>query len=319
MDKIDLEKIKTVLIKNRVSKVSIKNFSRIKNVDRISKNDIKYFFDFIPEINYGKNFKNLVNSILDAKKKQKSIIFMFGAHVIKCGLSPIIISMIKNRYITFLATNGASLIHDYELCSFGKTSENVDTAIQDGKFGVTEETLGFVNRIATDASKNNIGIGEMAGKKMYKLKYNKISVFSQAYINNTPITVHVAIGTDVVCQSKYYNGADWGKSSYIDFLKLCAELKNLNDGGVILNFGSAVILPEVFLKAINIMRNLGYKVENFTAANFDMISQYRPITNIISRPVAKGGIGYNFVGYHELMLPLLYLFLCKNIKRKVEK
>jgi hypothetical protein len=307
-NKINLNKLKTVSIKHRKSKVSTGQFPKL---GQIPKDAFKYLFNLIPDINFGKNFKNLIESTVQARKKRKPIIFTFGAHVIKCGLAPIVIDLLRRGYITFLATNGASLIHDFEIAYCGNTSEYVDKELKTGNFGITGETANFVNKTVKEAAKKNKGIGKTAGKKMNSagFKYRNLSIFAQAYNHNVPVTVHAAIGTDVVYQHASCDAASWGKASYADFLKLCGEVKNLNNGGILLNFGSAVILPEIFLKAINICRNLGYKVEKFTSANFDMFQQYRPLKNIVTRPTAKGGHGYNFIGYHELMLPLLYLCL----------
>jgi len=297
---INLNKIRTVSIKNRVSKINITQFSRLSGTKK--NNFLQYL---VPDILIGKDLKELISRIINAKKCNKSIVFMFGAHVIKCGLSPIVIDLMKRGYITCLSTNGAGLIHDFEISYCGNTSEFVDSSLCTGDFGITRETLENLNKYVNTAAELNKGIGEYCGLQLSKLKYNKHSIFAQAYKLNIPITVHAGIGTDIIYQHSTCDGASWGKSSYIDFLKLTDNLPKLNDGGIVLNFGSAVILPEVFLKAINICRNLGYKIDKFTAANFDMIKQYRPLTNIVSRPTANSG-GFSFIGHHELMLPLLY-------------
>lgn len=310
-DVINLNKLRTTSIKHRKSVVSIKNFSKAAPV---RKDAVKNLFKLLPDINAGKNLKDLAALMARAKKKRRAVIFMFGAHVIKCGLAPLVIDLVRRGYITALATNGASLIHDFEIAYCGNTSEFVDEVLGSGSFGVTAETAAHVNGIASRAAGTNKGLGETAGKEInsLRLRHRDLSIFAQAYKYNVPVTVHVAIGTDVVHQHPSCDGAAWGAASYRDFLKFCSVVKGLNNGGVLLNFGSAVILPEVFLKAINICRNLGSKVDNFTAADFDMIKQYRPSTNIVRRPTAKNGHGYNFVGHHELMLPMLYLGLLGN-------
>jgi hypothetical protein len=306
--KIDLSRLKTVSIRQRKSKTSIADFSRPGRIPGGTRSCLK---GLIPAINFGKQFKELAELVIRARKKRKPIIFMFGAHVIKCGLAPILIDLMRRKYITFLATNGAALIHDFEIAYCGNTSEFVEQGLSSGNFGITRETAGFVNEIAKEAARTDRGAGETAGRKInsQKLKYRGSSVFAMAHELGVPITVHVAIGTDVVHQHESCDAASWGKASYADFLKLCEGISGLGNGGVVLNFGSAVIMPEIFLKAINICRNLGHDVDNFTAANFDMIRHYRPMTNIVQRPTSKYGHGFNFVGYHELMLPLLYLEL----------
>jgi len=301
----DLKKLRTVSIRSRTSKVSVKDFAK---PGKLPAGLSKKLFRLIPPINFGADFHKLVALIKKAKKKKKPVIFMFGAHVIKCGLSPVVIDLMRRGYITALATNGASIIHDFETAYCGKTSEIVDKELGKGTFGITKETAEFVNSIAVDAAREDAGIGYMAGRKINtaRLKHRDNSIFAQAYRLKVPMTSHIAIGTDVVHQHPNFDGACWGKASQSDFLKLCNQIKGLGGGGVVLNFGSAVILPEVFLKALNLCRNLGYNATGFTAANFDMIKHYRPITNIVNRPTMSGGHGFNFIGHHEFMLPLLY-------------
>lgn len=300
--KIDLTRIKTVSLKKRPSKVKKSDFAREL------KKPIKFndFWDSMPEILAGNNLKNLVKSVIKAKSAKKPVILSFGAHVIKCGLAPIIIDLMAKGFITALATNGASTIHDFELANSGQTSEDVEKRLQDGSFGMTRETGIFLNNAAKEASIGNSGLGETVGRKILsnKLPNAKLSIFANAYKLGIPVTVHVGIGTDIIYQHPQCDGAAWGKASYSDFLKFAENISGLGNGGVIINFGSAVILPEVFLKALTVCRNLGYKVYNFTTANFDMIKQYRPMQNIVSRPTMKGGQGYDFVGHHEIMLPL---------------
>ena len=297
MAKINLKNLRTCSLNDRKSKVNVNDFSKIGRLNEL-----------IPDILAGKNFKNLLKHIVFARKNKKPVIFMFGAHVIKCGLSPIVIDLMRKGFITSIATNGASLIHDFELSAVGKSSEDVKESLATGDFGTSRETAEFVNSAAKIAAKNNAGLGETFGRKIIekKLRYRSLSILAMAAQSGIPVSVHVAIGTDVVHQHGNCDGAAWGKSSYTDFVKFCGEVARLGDGGVVLNFGDAVILPEVFLKAVNAARNLGHKVRNFTTANFDMVMQYRAMENFVSRPVAKGGQGYYFIGHHELMLPLLY-------------
>jgi hypothetical protein len=301
--RFDPSKLKRVPIGGRRSKVSAADFVDLSGARGGG------FLDVIPRILAGKNFKNLIYSIFEARARHKEIILMFGAHVIKCGLSPIVIDLMRKGFITALATNGASMIHDFEIAYCGKTSEYVEEALPAGRFGVTKETGVFINRVATAAARAGKGLGETLGSEINKrkLRFRYLSVFAAARELGVQTTVHVGIGTDVVYQHKECDGAAWGKASYADFLKFCGKVAAL-EGGVALNFGSAVILPEVFLKAVNMARNLGYRLRDFTAANFDMVLQYRPVSNVIGRPVGAGRLarGYSFVGHHEFMLPLLY-------------
>lgn len=293
---LDIKKVKRYPLEKRKSKVGINMFAV-----PVEKDIIK----MLPDILAGKKFKELIKKIIKARKNAKPIIFMFGAHVIKCGLSPIVIEMMKEGFITAIATNGASVIHDFEIAYCGKTSEDVAEQLKIGKFGMAYETGKRINESVKFASEKNMGLGLAVGKMINdkQLTFSNTSIFANAYRLKIPATVHVAIGTDVIYQQPECDGGSWGKTSYYDFLKFCEIVSKL-EGGVLLNFGSAVILPEVFLKAINLSKNLGYKVKNFTAANFDMIYQYRAAENIVSRPT--GGTGFYFVGHHELMLPLLW-------------
>lgn len=312
--KIDLSRIKTVSLVNRPSKVKRSDFAGVL------KKPVKFsaFIDSIPPILAGNNFKNLVKCILKARAGDKPVIFAFGAHVIKCGLSPMVIDLINKGIITAIATNGASTVHDFELAYSGKTSEDVAERLKNGSFGMTRETGEFLNNAAKHAAREDKGLGFEIGKEIAgsRFKNRELSIFAAAYKAQIPATVHVAVGTDIIYQHPQCDGAAWGKASYSDFLKFASTVSNIGSGGVMLNFGSAVILPEVFLKALTVCRNLGYKAHNFTTANFDMIHQYRPMQNIVSRPTMTGGSGYSFIGQHEIMLPLLYAALIDGDKRK---
>ncbi|MFH1540493.1 MAG: hypothetical protein ABID79_01385 [Elusimicrobiota bacterium] len=298
---LNLKNVKRYSILKRKSKVQLSTF------DNLSLGNVsgKKFLETIPDILAGKNFKELVKRIATAKKNKKTIIFMFGAHIIKCGLSRFVIEMMEKNFITAIATNGASIVHDFEISYCGETSEDVAKQLPNGKFGMAFETGSLVNETVKIGANENLGLGESIGKMINekKLKFHKESIFGNAHKLKIPATVHVGIGTDILYQHPECDGASWGKTSYNDFLKFSEIVSKLEDG-VILNFGSAVILPEVFLKAINLSRNLGNKVKNFTAANFDMNYQYRAFENVVSRP--NGNNGFYFIGHHEIMLPLLY-------------
>ncbi len=301
--KIDLNKVKTYSIKGRKSKTQIKNFGKPASSDY----DVTSFLKSLPKCLKADDFRKLVNSIIKAKRRGKPVIFMFGAHVIKCGLSPVLIDLMQNGFISFLATNGAGAIHDLEIALWGKTSEEVERSIQDGSFGMAGETAEIFNQVSSFAQKESTGLGEAIGKKIgeLKAKFRKHSLLANAYKLRIPLTVHVAFGTDIVHQHPNFDPSSTGFATHTDFKILANEVSKLNNGGVVLHFGSAVILPEVFLKALSVARNIKEKVENFTTANFDMIQHYRPNLNVVLRPTHKSGQGFSFSGHHEIMIPLL--------------
>ena len=254
------------------------------------------------------DFKKLVKAIYLARRKRRGVIFMLGAHVIKCGLSPLIIDLMKRRFITHVALNGAGIIHDTEIAMAGSTSEEVAAGLKHGSFGMAQETAVFINEAINQGFKEGLGIGVAVGKKIFRdnLPNRNLSILSSGYKLHCPVSVHIAIGTDIIHQHPSCDGEATGEGSLIEFKNLIYSVRNLNQGGVCINFGSAVILPEVFLKALNLARNLGNRVANFTTANFDMVKHYRPMQNVVCRPTLDSGKGYNFIGHHEIMMPLLY-------------
>lgn len=305
--RIDLSKVKTVSLRSRPSKVETSFFA-----GKLSKPvTFGRFWDSLPDILAGKNLKNLVKFIVNAREKDKPVIVTFGAHVIKCGLGPLLIDLAKRKIVTAFASNGASTVHDFELALCGHTSEDVAERLKNGSFGMTAETGIFLNNAARRAAAEGKGLGFTVGEEIEnsRLPNRNLSVYANAYRLKVPFTVHVAIGTDIIYQHPQCDGAAWGQASYQDFLTFADNVSRLGSGGVLLNFGSAVIMPEVFLKALTVCRNLGYKVFDFTTANFDMIRQYRPQQNIVTRPTHGAGRGYDFTGHHEIMLPLLYAAL----------
>ncbi len=300
---IDLSKIKTIPISVRKSKSLVKDFAQpTSNME-----GIEDFLNRLPNYLKASEFKSLFKAINQAKIKNKPVIFMFGAHIIKLGLSSIVIDLMKNKFISFLSTNGAGAIHDFEIAVWGKTSEQVEEGLKKGSFGMVEETSRLFNQISKCAVRAGQGLGESIGEYLIKnkAKFRKYSLFATAYQFKIPVTVHIGIGTDIVHQSPYFDPAATGEATFTDFKILADELSRLNNGGVVLHFGSAVILPEVFLKALSVARNIKGKVENFTTANFDMIQHYRPNMNVVLRPTQNSGKGYSFTGHHEIMLPLL--------------
>ncbi|MCU0651558.1 MAG: hypothetical protein MUC39_01265 [Candidatus Omnitrophica bacterium] len=303
MQTINLKKIKTYPLKKRSSKVKLSNFAH----PPLPGKSFSRFFQSLPDILKAKDLHAVVDAVVKARKSAKPVILMCGAHVIKCGLNPVLIELIRKRIITCLALNGACVIHDFELSLQGETSEDVTENLKYGKFGMGRETADFINYAVKDGVLAGFGIGESVAKKIAdsKLPHKKLSLIYNAYKNHIPVSVHVAIGTDIIHQHASFDGSATGEGSIRDFYRLTECVRGLNNGGVVLNFGSAVIMPEVFLKALNLARNLGFPVKNFTTANFDMIYQYRPAQNVVIRPVSSGGKGYYIIGHHEIMLPLL--------------
>ncbi len=315
-NQIDLSKVKTISIKNRKSKVTPADFAKPIEPLKVGFND---FVNSLPNILVAKDLRNLISDIERAYKKNKPVILMMGAHVIKVGLSPLIVDLLKRKIITHVAMNSAASIHDVETSMWGHTSEDVMVNLMDGTFGMSKETGDFINKALINGIKvPNIGYGEILGKKIIEQKgmHRKISVLANCYRLGIPVTVHAAIGTDIIHQQPSMDGAATGELSFRDFKILVNSVKDLIDGGVVLNFGSAVIMPEVFLKALTIARNLGYKAKGFTTANFDMIRQYRPQVNVVERPTQKHGCGYNFAGHHEIMFPLLSAMIKSKLKTK---
>lgn len=304
---IDLEKIKTYSIKQRRSKVKIKNFSRIPLKRK------EFSLDLFPDILAGKDFKEVVNAIVRAYKRKKHFIFGMGAHIIKTGVSPLIIDLIKKGVITSVVLNGAGMIHDVEISLFGETSEDVEEGLKSGKFGMVKETNEFIN-FAISNTLEECGLGECIGRKIKEenTKYKNYSILFNAYEKKIPATVHIAIGTDINNIHPSFNAAKAAELSFVDFKKLMGVVKNLS-GGVLINAGSAVILPEVFLKIFAVLKNLGFELKDFTCVNLDFIRQYRGMQQIVNRVSKIGGKGYNITSHHEIIIPLLYKFIIENI------
>ena len=298
---LDFNKIKTIPIKQRKNKVKLNDLVRPENS--------KILMDSI-ELN------ELCDITTNAAVRNKQIILMMGAHVIKVGMSLLIIDLMKKGIIKHIAMNGAGPIHDFELALIGETSEYVEDTIEDGTFGMIEETGKILNEAIKEGAKNNFGYGYSIGKKIddLGLPNKEYSILYNAYKLNIPVTVHVAIGTDIIHQHPSCDGAAIGKTSYQDF-RIFAESVSKLEEGVILNIGCAVILPEVFLKALTVARNLGYKVEKITAANFDMNNHYRPRENVVTRPTSLGGRGFIIIERHEKTVPTLHRLLVSGLNK----
>jgi hypothetical protein len=309
MNELDLTKIKLTSIKDRRSKVNFKSFSK-----ELRSEGVYSFIASLPDILKGRDLKELLAAIIAARQKRKPVIWMFGAHLIKVGLAPMICRAVKRGFVQQLSTNNAGLIHDLELAFFGSTSEDVEAAILQGQFGMTRETGEIYGKVLSVARERRCGLGEAGGVVINELKARHAadSVFAVAQRLGIPATVHAAIGTDTVSAHPDFDGAAAGAASQIDFKLFCRTVTQLKNGGVALLFGSAVILPEVFLKAIAIARNLDRHFGKFTAANFDMMGLYRPQNNIVKRPRLLGATTFDFCGHHEIMLPLLWAGIQDN-------
>ena len=301
--RVDIAKIKTIPLEKRKTKVAAKDFAKVAKKGE----SFRRFCESLPNILAADRFRRVVDAIVRARKTDKMVIAMMGAHVIKCGLSPLIIDLMRRGVVKAVALNGAGIIHDTEIAMIGRTSEDVGEGIEDGTFGMVKETATFINNAINLGFDKALGIGESLGGRIVKCKLpnRDLSILAAGYELNIPVTAHVAIGTDTIHYHPSCNGEALGEGSLLDFRNFIYSVSIL-EGGVVLNFGSAVILPEVFLKAVTVARNLGCKLGHFTAANFDMIAHYRPHQNVLVRPTSKGGHGYNIIGHHEIMIPLLY-------------
>ncbi len=303
--RVDLSAIKTTSIKTRKSKVTPADFA--KTFDSQS-GTFADFVDSLPDILVAKDLRSLVDSILKARKRNKPVIMMMGAHVVKVGLAPVLIDLMKKNVITAVAMTSAATIHDVETAMWGKTSEDVAESILDGRFGMARETGELINHTLADGFReSDMGYGEALGRKLLALDapHADVSLLATCYAYGIPVTVHAAIGTDIIHQQPTMDGAATGEMTFRDFKALCHTCQGLVGGGVVLNIGSAVIMPEVFLKALTVARNLGAAAKGFTTAVFDMNVHYRPAMNVQLRPTQDGGRGYYFTGHHELMIPLL--------------
>ena len=303
MEPLDLSQIATYPLATRPSKVTADDLARaVKAGD-----SLKDFFDGLPNILAARELRELAQLIREAKAKRRAIIVGLGGHVIKTGLAPVLIDLLQRGYVTALAMNGSAMIHDFEIALVGATSEDVDATLGEGSFGMAEETGRIINEATKEGARDLIGMGEAIGRQLSAMKpaHAQQSLMHAAYAAQVPVTVHVAIGTDIVHIHPNADGAAIGQTTLYDFRLLCSIVRELDGGGVYLNLGSAVLLPEVFLKTVTVVRNLGFRLQDFSTANFDFIQQYRPLTNVVRRPVAGSGRGYSFTGHHELMIPLL--------------
>ncbi len=300
---LSLEGIKTYSLSSRPSKVKTAHFARPIPPDPTFQDVL----GSLPDILAARDFKAVVNFIARARKKSKPVIWAMGAHVIKCGLNPLLIQLMERGIISALALNGAGIIHDFELAHAGQTSEDVSRQLQEGRFGMARETGEGVNQAINQGVAKGLGLGASVGEYLRQTAppYLDYSLVAAAHRLGIPLTVHVAVGTDITHLHPQADGAAIGRGSHLDFRILAGVVACMEGGGVFVNAGSAVILPEVFLKAITLARNKGYKLEEFSTVNLDFIAHYRPMQNVVKRPTAKGGRGINLIGHHELLIPLI--------------
>jgi len=307
-----LQGVATYPIAKRKSKVRVSEFGHPVG----KKDSLADFLDSHPAILAGNDLRELLGSLHEAKKKKKAILWGLGGHVIKVGLGPILIDLMRKGFVSGIAMNGAALIHDFEIALAGQTSEDVDASLGSGKFGMAQETGSGINEIAKLAQRIRIGYGEAAGQYLHsgilETKQKESSVLAEAYRLRIPVTVHLAIGTDIPHMHPAADGAALGAASFLDFKLFCALVQRMDGGGAYLNWGSAVLLPEVFLKAVSVAKNGGIKLQPITTANFDFIQHYRPLQNVVKRPTAgdesekKGNSrGFAITGHHELLFPLV--------------
>jgi hypothetical protein len=304
--------LKTVPIDARGGKVRIEHFARPYQKGE----GIAQWLESLPKIIAGESFQGVVKALRRARDENRAILWGMGGHVVKCGLAGVLLDLMRRKWVTGFVMNGAASIHDFEIAIAGQTSEDVEAVLPDGRFGAAEETGREMNLAIVEGDREGLGMGEALGKRLESLanpEYAPHSVLCGAYKVSTPVTVHVAVGTDTPHTHPAADGAAIGASTHRDFRLLCSLVRGLDQGGVYLNIGSAVVLPEVFLKAISVVRNLGNPLANFTTVNFDFLQHYRPTVNVVQRPHAKsGGRGFAITGHHELMIPLLAATLIES-------
>jgi deoxyhypusine synthase len=299
---LDLSKIKTYSLADRPSKVDTADFAKTGQKGA----SFKDFLNGLPNILAASDLKSAIGAMSAAAGHKKTIILGMGAHVTKVGLNPVVIDLMERGIITCVAMNGAGIIHDVELAIAGRTSEDVPTAIDDGSFGMAQDTAVFLAKALAESQQDSDGLGQAVGRAIQgkKLPFSKQSILAAGFRLGIPVSVHVAIGTDIIHFHPQFDAARTGSATHRDFRLFSSVVATL-EHGVYLNVGSAVILPEIFLKAVALARNLGHTLDQFTTVNLDMITHYRPLTNVINRPTARGGKGINLVGHHEIMLPLI--------------
>jgi hypothetical protein len=309
LEPLSLSGVSTYSLKGRRSKVNRQDFGRAWQ----SGGSFSDFLERLPNILAAVDLRQVAAAWVEARRREHPVILGFGAHALKVGLSPLLIYLMRRRLLNAVALNGAGIIHDAEIAMVGQTSEEVDAVLDAGQFGMAEETASFLNQAIQWGAKQNLGLGEAVGRRLLAadFPYNDLSVLAQAAALEVPATVHVAVGTDIIHMHPTVAPAALGQTSHQDF-RLFAALVSRLAGGMYLNLGSAVLLPEVFLKAISLARNLGHAVEPITTVNLDFIQHYRPLTNVVRRPTQGAGRGFALTGHHEILFPLLAAAVLEN-------
>ncbi|MFL6257395.1 MAG: hypothetical protein ACJ74T_20505 [Pyrinomonadaceae bacterium] len=301
---LGLEGVSTYPLASRPSKVTVEDFAR----PFVAEASLRDFLSSLPNILAVQSIREIAARMRRARELGKPIVWGIGGHVVKTGLAPLINDLMRRGFVTGIAANGSVLVHDAEVALVGSTSEDVDATLGAGAFGAADETGRLLNEAAQRAAQDGIGLGEALGRMLSESepKHAELSMLCAAYRARVPFTAHVAIGTDIAHFHPQADGASLGAATHTDFRLLSELVRRMNGGGVYLNVGSAVILPEVFLKCVTLVRNLGHRLEDFTTANFDFIQSYRPLTNVVRRPTSGGaGRGFSVTGHHELTIPLL--------------
>jgi hypothetical protein len=309
---LSFEKLNTIPIDARGGMVTVKHIAAPYKKG----SGVNGLLDSLPTILAANSFRGVIQALREARAKKRAILWGMGGHVIKCGLADVLLDLMRRGWITGYVMNGAATIHDFEIAIAGHTSEDVEAVLPDGRFGAAEETGRQMNVAITEGIRDGLGMGEALGRSLETLarpEFAPHSIVAEAYKASVPITVHVAVGTDTPHTHPAADAAAIGDGTHRDFRLLCSLVRGLNEGGVYLNVGSAVVLPEVFLKAVSVVRNLGYPLANFTTVNLDFLQQYRPNANVVKRPHAQsGGQGFSITGHHELMIPLLAAALIES-------
>ena len=300
---LDLSSVRTYPLASRKSQVTVKQFAR----PHVRGADLETFLDSLPRILGADVLRRLAADVLRARDRRKPIVWGIGAHVLKVGLSPLLIDLMDKGLVTGLARNGAGIVHDFELAVAGHTSEDVEGGLGSGDFGMARETGEELNRAIVEGDRDGLGLGAAVGRYLDQRKppHAGISLLAAAARTGIPATVHVAVGTDIVHMHPACDPGALGRATHLDFRIFAAQVAQLGGGGVYLNVGSAVLLPEVFLKAVTLARNLGHEIKDFATANLDFIQSYRPNTNVVHRPTQGVGRGYSLTGHHEILVPLL--------------
>ncbi|HEX3867593.1 MAG TPA: hypothetical protein VHV78_12610 [Gemmatimonadaceae bacterium] len=297
--------MKTVPVGRRANKVSAAEFAHPPGDDR----SFRAFIDSLPDVLVARDFRAVVDAIASAAHNKRGVVVMLGGHVVKTGLAPLLVDMMRRGVITHLAMNGSAAIHDFEMARFGATSEDVASGLRDGTFGMAEETGREMNEAFVHGMRAELGMGEALGKALVERKdlaHPELSILVGATRLGVTTSVHAAIGAEIIHQHPAANGAAIGDTSHRDFRRLAASLAEIDQGGVVLNLGSAVIMPEVFLKALTISRNVSDgKPRSFVTVDLDMQRHYRPRVNVVQRPTLDGGRGFEITGHHEIMVPML--------------